>query len=545
MAIGTTAEFADFYAAHFQRLAAQLHVYLGDAEEAQDLTQEAFCRAFDRWDRVQSYDDPSGWVRRVAWNLATSALRRRMTARRYLSRQREEYLPGPQPDGVALTRALATLPPRQRRAVVLHHVAQLSTAEIAQQEGVAESTVRTWLTRGRTALAARLADDEPRLARLAVQAGTGFQPAPLAAVTVEVRRRRRTRRTALGVAVVAVVAAPILLVSLTRGTSPAPTAPTPTPSVVTSTAPGPEPDLRLLRAPAAAHTGDPSQMVGSSVDFSPDGQTIATGGQDRIIRLWDPTDGSMLGELPGHEDMITDLAFNPATGELVSGSWDGTVRFWDTTTRTQVARLDVIDEVSSLAYSADGTTLVVGAGWRIEVFDATTRASTWEVTLPNISVDRVAISPDGHRVVAMTNSSYLEPDSYLGYLWEPGSGRLIAELAGHTSYPRGVAYSVDGEQVVTVGFDGLVQRFRADTGELIEQITDNDAGVNDVEFSPDGRYAALCDGWFIDLRDARSGDLIRREPAFITEGWSLAFSPDSTMIAAVAWGGELAVWTVT
>lgn len=153
-------EFGELYATHFQRIAVQLYAYLGDAEEAQDLTQEAFYRALGRWERISGYDDPSAWVRRVAWNLATSALRRRSTALRFLARQREEHLPGPQPDRVALVSGLAKLPAPQRRAVVLHHLAHLSTAEIASQEGVAEGTVRSWLTRGRAALAAELAETE-------------------------------------------------------------------------------------------------------------------------------------------------------------------------------------------------------------------------------------------------------------------------------------------------------------------------------------------------------------------------------------------------
>jgi len=75
-------DFAEFYGAHFQRLAVQLFAYLGDRAEAQDLTQEAFCRALERWPSVGRYDDPSAWVRRVAWNLATSSTprRRRRTA---------------------------------------------------------------------------------------------------------------------------------------------------------------------------------------------------------------------------------------------------------------------------------------------------------------------------------------------------------------------------------------------------------------------------------------------------------------------------------
>ena len=146
-------DFTDFYQAHFHRLAVQLYAYLGDHAEAQDLTQEAFCRVLERWDRISGYDDPSGWVRRVAWNLATSRLRRMSTAVRHLARQPVEHVPGPEPDRVALVRALATLPASQRRAIVLHHLAHLSTREIAEQVGVAEGTVRSWLSRGRATLA--------------------------------------------------------------------------------------------------------------------------------------------------------------------------------------------------------------------------------------------------------------------------------------------------------------------------------------------------------------------------------------------------------
>ena len=146
-------DFTDFYQAHFHRIATQLYAYLGDHAEAQDVTQEAFCRLLERWDRISTYDDPSAWVRRVAWNLATSRLRRLRTAVRHLAGQREEHMPGPEPDRVALIHALATLPATQRKAIVLHHLAHLTVAEIAEQVGAAEGTVRSWLSRGRTALA--------------------------------------------------------------------------------------------------------------------------------------------------------------------------------------------------------------------------------------------------------------------------------------------------------------------------------------------------------------------------------------------------------
>lgn len=150
--------FDDFYATQFQRLSLQLYAYTGDVAQAQDVVQEAFCRALTRWDKIAQFDDPLGWVRRVAWNLATSRFRRLRVAQAHARRQREEHAEVPSPDRVALTRALATLPERHRRAVVLFHLADLSIAEIAEQEGVAEGTVKAWLHRGRAALAAQLSD---------------------------------------------------------------------------------------------------------------------------------------------------------------------------------------------------------------------------------------------------------------------------------------------------------------------------------------------------------------------------------------------------
>jgi len=150
------ADFDALYSSTFQGLTLQLYAYLGDLAEAQDAVQDAFCRAYERWARIGRYDNPVAWVRRVAWNAATTRLRRRRVARRVLLRPRLESVPGPDPDRVALTRALATLPERQRRVVVLHYLAHLTIAEIAAQESIAEGTVKSWLSRGRAALASQL-----------------------------------------------------------------------------------------------------------------------------------------------------------------------------------------------------------------------------------------------------------------------------------------------------------------------------------------------------------------------------------------------------
>jgi RNA polymerase sigma-70 factor, ECF subfamily len=151
-------DFDALYEAHFGDVVAMAYALTGDLAEAQDLAQEAFCRAWQRWHRIAAYDEPLAWVRRVAANLATSRWRRLATAARHLRRERPPESTPLGPDHVALVAALRTLPERQRRAVVLHHLLDLPVAEVAHELGVAAGTVKPWLHRGRAALATQLAD---------------------------------------------------------------------------------------------------------------------------------------------------------------------------------------------------------------------------------------------------------------------------------------------------------------------------------------------------------------------------------------------------
>jgi RNA polymerase sigma-70 factor (ECF subfamily) len=159
-------DFAEFYAASFGPLTAQLHAFVGDHAEAQDLVQEAFCRAYARWETIARFDDPTSWVRRVAWNLAISRWRR---ARRLIRWQRDLVQPDvPGPNGIDrdLVQALMRLSPRHRQAVVLHYLAGFSVRELAEFTGVAEGTVKSWLARGRAFLHRQLGLDEGEVANV-------------------------------------------------------------------------------------------------------------------------------------------------------------------------------------------------------------------------------------------------------------------------------------------------------------------------------------------------------------------------------------------
>ena len=155
-------DFDELYARSWTSVLRAVVLLVPAADDARDVVQEAFARAYDRWPQVRELDSPEAWVRRVALNAALDLgrreTRRRRAYRRWLGR------PGdvPAPDGAALdvVAALARLTPDQRRAVVLHHLCDLSVAQIAADTGRPEGTVKTHLSRGRAALAVLLRETE-------------------------------------------------------------------------------------------------------------------------------------------------------------------------------------------------------------------------------------------------------------------------------------------------------------------------------------------------------------------------------------------------
>lgn len=150
--------FEAFYVANERRLFRALFVVTGDRDETEDIMQTAFCKMWERWDKVARLDDPVGYLFRTAFNTHRSATRRSMRAAlRFVGRSSAEESP-PEPSEVAATRdhaarALDVLTRRQREAVVLTALLGFGSAEAAQVMGIRPATVRVLVSQARAALA--------------------------------------------------------------------------------------------------------------------------------------------------------------------------------------------------------------------------------------------------------------------------------------------------------------------------------------------------------------------------------------------------------
>jgi RNA polymerase sigma-70 factor (sigma-E family) len=157
--VGTTAEGPPEFAAEFDRLFDRAYAVarrlIGDPTAAEDVAAEALTRTYVHWSRVRSFEYRDAWVARVATNLAIKASRRRPAGRASVTQDPSDATTL----RLALVEALARLPRRQREAVALRYLADLTIDDVALTLGVSAGTVKQSVHRALRTLRDQLGTD--------------------------------------------------------------------------------------------------------------------------------------------------------------------------------------------------------------------------------------------------------------------------------------------------------------------------------------------------------------------------------------------------
>lgn len=160
------ASFEAFYRDEYRSVVGLGYVLLGNRNLAEDLAQDAFAAAHQRWSTLCHYDKPGAWVRRVLINRSKSRLRRAVTERKaiaLLAGRRPEFTELPErSEGVWI--AVRALPRRQAQVIALRYWDGLSISEIAEVLDCGSETIKTHLKRAKATLATELTTERESLA---------------------------------------------------------------------------------------------------------------------------------------------------------------------------------------------------------------------------------------------------------------------------------------------------------------------------------------------------------------------------------------------
>jgi WD40 repeat protein/serine/threonine protein kinase len=270
-----------------------------------------------------------------------------------------------------------------------------------------------------------------------------------------------------------------------------------------------------------------------SVVFSPDSRTLASAGDDHLIKLWDPQTGRLWTTLEGHEALVTAITYSPDGRTLASASFDKTLKLWDASTgQLRKTLTGAENRLRCVAFSPDGRILAAGEQKKKHSSEPSVSIRLWEVAagqelMPLACygpVHALAFSPDGKVLASASKdgkvrlwntttwqlSRFIDDtdevscvafaadgktlacgnDAGIIRLWDSTTGQESAALRGHVGKIHGIAFSPDGLTVASAGADTTVRLWQAATGEELIILNGHATRVNAVAFAPDGSLLA-------------------------------------------------------
>ena len=301
-----------------------------------------------------------------------------------------------------------------------------------------------------------------------------------------------------------------------------------------------------------------------SLAFSPDGQKLYSACADSTIRVWDvsmflDTDANLATadlQIPcqifhGHEGWVQAVAISPDGLTIASGGVDQTIRLWDEQTGAVKHILGGnAGRIYNLAFSPDGTTLASGSADRkIHLWDVEAGLSRGVLSYPTESstgtfgVHAICFSPDGRTLASCS------PENTI-CLWEiqdltSGKAKIRHFCQGHSDWISDVAFCLDGDTLASAGFDGTVRLWDVATGDARYILAGHTNQLNAVAFSADGEIV-ISGGADETIRfwDVQSGQARQLLQGHTNHSAAVTFSPDGKTLATANADNAVRLWNM-
>jgi DNA-binding beta-propeller fold protein YncE len=282
-----------------------------------------------------------------------------------------------------------------------------------------------------------------------------------------------------------------------------------------------------------------------AVAFSADGAQIATGSDDRGVRVWDAATGALLAVFKEHTGEVASVVFSPNGKLLASGAKDSTIRVWDLG-KGVITRVfsDHTNDVNSVAFSPDNKRLASGSQDNtVRLFDLVAGQLLRTLDDHTLYVTGVAFSPDGKQLASSSwDNSVRLWDMKIASADTPPKV-LSKVFKDHTDRVTTVAFAAQGKLLGSGSWDNTVRLWDPATGAVKQVLKGHAQWVTSVSFSPDGKQVATG-SWDTTVRiwDTSTGASLQVLKEIADRATLAAFSPDGTSIAAASPDRTVRMW---
>lgn len=278
----------------------------------------------------------------------------------------------------------------------------------------------------------------------------------------------------------------------------------------------------------------------TSISFSPNGKTLASGSRDMTIKLWNVETGMQTRTLQGHSDQIDSVTYSPDGKILASSSDDETIKLWDVATGREIRTLQgSFFSIYSVTFNPDGKTLASGSeDGTIKLWNVATGTEILSLQGHSSKVSSVTFSPDGRTLASGSVDGTIK-------LWNVAMGTEIRTIEGHSDRVDSVAFSRDGTKLASGSRDNTTKLWDVSTGREI-YIFPSNSSVTAVIFSPDGKtLASGSDDSSIKLWNLETGKEIRTINSNSASITSLTISPDGKTLASGSDDNTIKLWQLS